>query len=61
MIFLKFIYQLSIEFVITNTLLHKFFQTDIIFFDRFKVSPIKFGKYFAEFMIPMALLMKIGS
>ena len=39
--FLKFIYQISIEFWITNTLLHKFFQTDMIFLDQFKVPTIK--------------------
>ena len=59
--FLKLIYQISIEFWITNTLLHKFFQTDMIFFDQFKVPTIKFGKCFAEFMIPIALLKKFGS
>ena len=46
---------------LTNTLLHKFFQTDMIFFDQFKVPTIKFGKCFAEFMIPIALLKKFGS
>ena len=59
--FLKFIYKISIKFWITNTLLHKFFQTDMIFFDQFKVPTIKFRKYFAEFMIPIALLKKFGS
>ena len=59
--FLKLIYQISIEFRITNTLLHKFFQTDMIFFDQFKMPTIKFGKCFAEFMIPRALLKKFGS
>ena len=59
--FLKFIYQISIEFWITNTLLHRFFQTDMIFFDQFKVPTLKFGKRFAEFMIPIALLKKFGS
>ena len=59
--FLKFIYRISIEFWITNTLLHKFFQTDMIFFDQPKVPTIKFGKRFAEFMIPIALLKKFGS
>ena len=39
----------------------KFFQTDMIFFDQFKESTIKFGKSFAEFMIPIALLKKFGS
>ena len=58
--FLKFIYQISIKLWITNTLLHKFFQTDMIFFDQFKVPTIKFGKCFAEFMIPIALLKKLG-
>ena len=33
----------------------------MIFFDQFKVPTIKFGKCFAEFMIPIALLKKIGS
>ena len=61
MIFFNFLYQIFIEFWITNTLLHKFFQTDIIFFDQFKVSTIKFGKCFAELMIPIALLKKLGS
>ena len=37
-------------------LLHKFFLTDMIFFDQFKVPTIKFGKCFAEFMIPIVLL-----
>ena len=59
--FLKFIYQKSIKFWITNTLLHDFFQTDMIFFDQFKVSTIKFGKCFAEFMIPIALLQNFSS
>ena len=56
-----FIYQISIKFLITNTLLHKFFQTDMIFFDQLKVPTIKFGKCFAEFMITIALLKKFGS
>ena len=34
----------SIKFWNTNTVLHKFFQTDMIFFDQFKVPTIKFGK-----------------
>ena len=60
--FLKFIYQISIEFWITNTLLLKFFQTDMILFDQFrKVPTIKFGKCFAEFIIPIALLKKFDS
>ena len=33
-----------------------FFQTDIIFFDQFKVPTIKFGKCFVEFIVPIALL-----
>ena len=33
----------------------------MIFFDQFKVPTIKFGKCFAEFMIPIALPKKIGS
>ena len=33
----------------------------MIFYDQFKVPTIKFGKRFAEFMIPIALLKKIGS
>ena len=33
----------------------------MIFFDQFKVPTIKFGKCFAEFMIPKALLKKFGS
>ena len=60
--FFKFIYKISIEFWITNTFLHKFFfQTDMIFFDQFKVRTLKLGKCFAEFMIPTALLKKFGS
>ena len=31
------------EFWIRNTLLQKFLQTDMIFFDQFKVPTIKFG------------------
>ena len=38
-----------------------FFQTVMIFFDQFKVPSIKFGKCFAEFMKPIALLKKFGS
>ena len=60
MIFLDLYYQISIEFWITNTLLHKFFQTDMIYFDQFKVPTIKFGKCFAEFLIPIALPKKFG-
>ena len=65
--FLKFIYQISIKFLITNTLLHKFFQTDMILFDQFEVPTIRFGKRFADLsflllsMIPIALLKKFGS
>ena len=59
--FLKYIYQISIKFWITNTLLHKLFQTDMIFFNQLKVPTIEFGKCFAEFMIPIALLKKFGS
>ena len=33
----------------------------MIFVDQFKVPTIKFGKCFAEFMIPIALLKKFGS
>ena len=36
-------------------MLHNFFQTDMIFFDQFKLPTIKFGKCFAEFMISIAL------
>ena len=56
MIFFKFIYRISIEFWIKDTFLQKFLQTDIIFFDQFKVPTVTFGKFFAEFMIPKALL-----
>ena len=58
--FLQCIYQISIEFWITDTLLYKFFQTDILFFDQFKGSTIKFGKCFEKFMIPIALLKKFS-
>ena len=33
----------------------------MIFFDQFKVPKIKFGKRFAEFMLPIALIKKICS
>ena len=33
----------------------------MIFFDQFKVPTIQFGKCFAEFMIPIALLKEFGS
>ena len=33
----------------------------MIFFNQFKLTPIKFGKRFAEFLIPIALLKKFGS
>ena len=61
MIFLNLYTKSPLNFWITNTLLHEFFQTDMIFFDQFKVPTIKFGKCFAEFMIPIALLKKFGS
>ena len=37
-----------------------FFQTEMIFFDQFKVPAMKFGKCFAEFMIPIALLRSLA-
>ena len=40
--FLKFKYQISIEFQIRNTLLQKFLQTDMIFFDQLIVATVKF-------------------
>ena len=46
----------TIKFWIRITLLHKFFQTDMIFFDQIEVPTIKFGKCFAEFMLSIALL-----
>ena len=49
---------ISIGLRITNA---KIFQTDMILFDQLKVPTIKFGKCFAEFMIPIALLKKFGS
>ena len=58
--FLTFIYQISIEFWIRNTLSKKFFQADMIFFDKFEVPTIKFRKCFAEFMILIALLKEFG-
>ena len=33
----------------------------MIFYDQFKVPTIKFGKCFAEFIMPIALLKKSGS
>ena len=54
------IYQISIEFWIRNTLLQKFLQTDMIFFDQFKVTTMQSGKCFAEFMIPIALLKELA-
>ena len=51
-----FIYQISLEFWIRNILLQKFLQTDMLFFDQFKMPTIEFGKCFAELMIPIALL-----
>ena len=57
----KSIYQISIEFRIRNTLLQKFLQADMIFFDQFIVPMIECGKCFAEFMIPVALLKEFGS
>ena len=50
-----------IEFWIRNNLLREFLQTDMIFFGQFKVPMIKFGKCFAEFMIPIALLKEFSS
>ena len=57
-VFLKFIYQISKEFWIRNTLFLKYLQTDMIFFDQFRVAMIIFRNCFAEFMIPIALLLK---
>ena len=56
--FLKFIYQIPIEVWIRNTLFQKYLQTDMIFFDQFKAATIIFRNCFAEFMIPIALLLK---
>ena len=42
-------------------LMQKFLKTDMIFFDQFIVSTVKFVKCFAEFMIPIALLKEFGS
>ena len=61
MIFLDLYTKISIDFWIRNTLFKKFLQTDMIFFDQFKVSTVKFGKYLAECMIPIALLKEFGS
>ena len=44
MIFLNLYTKISIEFWIRNTLLQKFLQTDMIFFDQFKVHTIKFKR-----------------
>ena len=56
--FLK-IYPISTELRIRNTLLQKFFQTGMIYLVQFKKSTVKFGKCFAEFMIPIALLKEL--
>ena len=53
--YLKFIYQISIECLIRNPLSQKLLQTDMIFFDQFKVPTVKFGKCISELMIPIAL------
>ena len=42
-----------------GALLQKFLQADMIFFDQLKVSSVKFGKCFAEFMILIALLWEL--
>ena len=45
-----YIYQISIELWNRNTLImQKSLQNDMIFFERFKVSTVNFGKCFAEF------------
>ena len=54
--FLKFIYQISMEFRNTHTFMQRFLQSDKIFYDQFIVSRVNFGKCFAEFMIHIALL-----
>ena len=54
--FLKFIPKISIEFWIRNILLQKFLQTDMVCFNQFKVPKVKFGKCFAESLIPIGLL-----
>ena len=61
MVFLNLYYQISVEFWMRNTLLQKFLQTDIIYFDQFEVPTVKFEKCFAEFMIPIALLKEFSS
>ena len=55
-----YLYKIFI-FWIRITLLQKFLQTYMIFFDQFNVPSIKFGKCFAKFMIPIALLKGFGS
>ena len=61
--FLKFtcIYHIPLEFWTRDTLLQKFLQTNMIFFDQFKVPTVKFGKCLTEFMISIVLLKEFGS
>ena len=58
-IILNLYYQISIQFWIRNTLLQRFLQTDMVFFDQFNVPTVKFGKCFTEFIIPIALFTKL--
>ena len=55
------LYQMSIEFWNRYALLQNFLQTDVIVVDQFNVPTIQFGKCFAAFMIPIALLTDFGS
>ena len=59
--FLKFIYQISLEFRIRSILLQMFLQTEMIFVNQSIVSMVKFEKCFGDFIIPIALLDEIGS
>ena len=60
MLFLNLYTKISIELWIRNTLLQKFLQTDMIS-RSIQSAYDKIRKYFAEFMIPIALLKEFAS
>ena len=54
----QFIHKVTIEFRFEKSLVQKSFKTNLKFRYQIIVSSIKFRKYFAKFMIPIALFKK---
>ena len=52
---------ISVQFGIRNTLLQKILRTDMIFYNQFIVSWVKFLRHLVEFTMPIALLQELCS